>query len=200
MLLRKFKYFYPEAPKLLVRGQDMFDKLSDNPLWVAEPKYNGQRVEIHLIDGVIEFWGRHGDPLTYKPSPEVEEALQIFPKVGYYLFDGELRHNKTKGVKDKIVLWDVFIHNSKLLLNKPYWGRRSFLLDLGLKINDLMVISLIRQYTEDFKKVFDRLVQFEEFEGLVLKNTQGKLNLGVKSCPNSKWMFKVRKETGRHKY
>jgi ATP-dependent DNA ligase len=200
MILRKFKYFYPEQPRLLVRGQRLFDELSENPLWVAEPKYNGQRVEIHLIDGEASFWGRHGEPLKYKATDEVKEALKMFPQVGYYLLDGELRHGKTKNVRDKIVLWDVFIHNNKLLLTKPYWARRSLLLDLGLKLNDLEIISLIQQYTKDFGKVFKRLIAFEEFEGLVLKNTQGLLNLGAKSCPNSKWMFKVRKETGRHRY
>ena len=200
MKFRRFKYFYPEQPKLLVRGQPLFTDLSENPLWVAEPKYNGQRTMLHIIDGVAEFWGRHGKKLTYKPSKEMEEALKTFPNVGYYLLDGELRHNKTKNVKDKLVLWDVIIHNNKLLNDKPYWARRSLLLDLGLTINDLMIISLIKQYKENFQKAFDGLMPFEEFEGLVLKNTQGKLNLGVKSCPESRWMFKVRKKTGRHRY
>ncbi len=200
MKFRKFKYFYPEKPKLLVRGQPLFTELSENPLWIAEPKYNGQRTTLHIINGDVEFWGRDGKKLTYKPSPEMEETLQIFPNVGYYLLDGELRHNKTKKIRDKLVLWDVFIHNNKLLNSQPYWARRSLLLDMNLKINDLMTISLIRQYTNNFQKAYDSLMPFEEFEGLVLKNTQGKLNLGAKSCPESRWMWKVRKQTGRHRY
>jgi len=200
MKLYKFKYFYPEKPKLLVRGQPMFKKLSEHPLWIAEPKYNGQRVQLHLLDGEATFWGRQGEPLKYKPSNGVLEAIKnTLPQVGYYLLDGELRHNKVKGVKDKIVFWDVFIHNKKLQTESPYWVRRSLLLDL-LKINDLEVISLIKQYTNNFEKAFNNLMPFEEFEGLVLKNTQGKLNLGAKSGPESRWMFKVRKETGRHRY
>ena len=201
MKLRQFKYFYPEKPKLLVRGQIMFKRLSKNPLWIAEPKYNGQRVELHLIDGEPQFWGRHGEPLKYKPSDEVLNAIkETLPQVGYYLLDGELRHGKTKGVRDKIVFWDIFIHNNKLQIDAPYWARRSLLLGLGLKISDLEIISLIRQYKDDFEKAFKSLMVFDEFEGLVLKNTQGKLSLGVKSCPESRWMYKVRKKTGRHRY
>lgn len=200
MKITKFKYFYPEKPKLLVRGQDLFEKFSNDPMWVAEPKYNGSRLQLHVINGVAQFWARNGHELVYTPSKEMEEALKILPPAGYFLFDGELRHNKTKGVRDKIVLWDAFIYNSKILFDKPYWVRRQMIRDIGLEQNDLAIISLIKQYKNNFKNLFDKLIQFPEFEGLVLKNTQGKLKPGIKSCPDSRWMFKVRKETGRHRY
>jgi ATP-dependent DNA ligase len=200
MKLKKFQYFYPEKPKLAIHGQMLFKKLSNDPLWVAEPKYNGSRLELHVLDGQAEFWGRHGKKLAYKPSKEIEEALKKFPQRGYYLFDGELRHNKTKGIRDRIILWDTIIHNGKLQNDRPYWARRSLLLDMPISLNSKEPISIITQYTKDFDKVFKQLIQFEEFEGLVIKNTQGMLNLGVNSCPESRWMFKVRKQTGRHRY
>jgi ATP-dependent DNA ligase len=197
MKLTKLKYFYPEKPKLAIKGQVLFKKLSADPMWIAEPKYNGSRLQLHILNGVTEFWGRHGDKLKYVPSKEVEEALKKFPQKGYYLFDGELRHNKTKGIRDKIVLWDTIIYNGKIQNDKPYWARRNLLLDLPI---DKEKIIIVKQYTKDFDKVFKQLIQFEEFEGLVLKNTQGMLNLGVNSCPESRWMFKVRKESNKYRY
>lgn len=200
MKLHQFKYFYPEKPKLLVRGQALFDKLSHDPMWIAEPKYNGSRLQLHHINGVTHFWARNGQELVYTPSKDMEEALKQLPPRGYFLFDGELRHNKTKGVQDKVVLWDAFIYNGKLQFDLPYWVRRQKVIDIGLEQSDLATISLIKQYKGDFKKLFEKLIQFKEFEGLVLKNTQGKLKPGVNSCPDSRWMFKIRKETGRHRY
>lgn len=200
MKITKFKYFYPEKPKLAIKGQALFKKLSADPLWIAEPKFNGSRLQLHIIDGVAEFWGRHGDKLKYVPSKEVEEALKKFPQRGYYLFDGELRHNKTRNIRDRVILWDTIIHNNKLQNDRPYWARRSLLLDFPLTQSTKEPISIITQYTKDFDKVFKQLIQFEEFEGLVIKNSQGMLNLGVNNCPESRWMFKVRKQTGRHRW
>lgn len=109
MTLDTFKYFYPERPKLLHIEHPLFEQLSEDPRWVAEPKYNGSRLQLHFINGVWEFWNRHEQPMDYEPSREVQEALAGLKIRGYWLFDGELRHNKTRGVRHKIVLYDVFI-------------------------------------------------------------------------------------------
>jgi ATP-dependent DNA ligase len=177
--------------------------LSEHACWVAEPKYNGSRLQLHVIDGKPEFWDRHGKELTYKPNDEIKKAIQtIFPQKGYYLFDGELRHNKVKGIQHKIVLWDCFIYDSKLV-KMPYWARRNLLamkmsMDLLLELNS---ISIIRQYPNNFLKLFDELIEKdEEFEGIVIKNLHGKLDISRTSASKSRWMFKVRKQTGRHRF
>lgn len=214
MKIDVFKYFYPERPVLVHRDQDLVDRLSDDPNWIAELKYNGQKLELHVIDGKVLFYGRHGNLLKYHydPSPElVEYFKKRFPK-GYYLFSGELRHNKVVGVQHKIVLWDVFIYKNQFLYKEPYWARRAFLekhfhsfgdatfqnLDIYKKNN--YPVCLIYQFKTDFKKVFNEVIKEDELEGLVMKNLQGKLDLGRKSGPDSKWQFKIRKETGRHKF
>ena len=91
MKLRDFKYFYPEKPVLIHRDQDLVTELSDNDNFIAEPKYNGQRCMLHIIDGKVEFWSRHGELLAYNKDPDPEmvaELKRLFPK-GYYLFDSE---------------------------------------------------------------------------------------------------------------
>lgn len=219
MQINQFKYFYPEAPQLILITQDLVKKLSRNEMWVAEPKYNDIRCELHVIDGKIKFWGNKGEPLKYKPNEAMIEALTaLFPKKGYYLFDGGLRHNKVAGIQHKLVLWDCFIYNNELMNKKPYWYRRNLLISLGLKektkikknpdgsfkvvtitINE--PVSLIEQHNTDFKDIFECFINYsDEFEGMVLKNTQGKLNLGRKSAVKSTWMKKIRKATGRHRY
>ena len=201
MKLDKFKYFYPEKPVLVHRDQDIVDKLSTDPAFVGETKFNGQRLELHVLNGVPEFWSRHGDKLKYKPSENVLSAIKNkIPNDGYYVFDGELRHNKVIGVRDRIVLWDVFVWNNRTVKTE-YHERRALLESLNLDSDLESTLILMTQFKGDFKEKFDELVaESEEFEGIVMKNIHGKLNLGRTGGKNSQWMFKIRRETGRHRY
>ena len=201
MRLRRFKYFYPEKPVLVHREQELVHKMSENPDYVGEIKFNGQRLVLHVIDGEPQFWGRHGDILTYKPSESVLSAIkEKIPCEGYYIFDGELRHNKVPGVRDKIVLWDVFAWAGRTT-RSSYAVRREFLKSLNLDTDMDSTLILIEQCECNFKETFDRLItESDEFEGIVMKNLKGVLNLGRTGAKNSDWMFKIRRTTGRHRY
>lgn len=218
MKIKTFKYFYPEKPVLMQIIQAEFEEMSNNPQWIAEPKYNGARCEVHLFYGEVEFWDRHGKRLDFDSNPLYKEGrdkikkilVRAFGKVGYFLFDGELRHNKVTGIQCKLVLWDCFIFNHELLNKLPYWARRDKLENKTIGTtksfshNDDSVI-LIAQYKDNFKKVYEDCISGvygdpDEFEGLVMKNVNGKLNLGRVSGSPSNWMFKIRKATNRHRY
>lgn len=197
MQLTTFKYFYPERPRLIHIEQPLFASLDVNPNWVAEPKKNGQRLVLHYINNQFQFWGRHADPLTYKPNEELSQALQALNLTGYWQFDAELRHNKTKGIQHQIMLFDVFVCQNTLLLEIPFWQRRELLEQQHLTEG----ISLSTQYRQtNLKELYYQLIQDEENEGLVLKNRYGVLNLGRTKGMDSAWMYKVRKTTGRHKF
>lgn len=216
MQIKRLKYFYPEKPVLMQIGQKEFEEMSKDPRYIAEPKYNGARCEVHIIDGKVEFWDRHGKKLDFDTNPLYTEGrekikkilVRAFGKVGYFLFDGELRHNKVKGIQCKLVLWDCFIYKYELLNKKPYWARRALIIEkLNQDNGDYQnePVFLIRQWTTDFKVVYDEYVSGkwghpDEFEGVVIKEVNGKLNLGRASGSPSNWMFKVRKATGRHRY
>ena len=151
--INSFKYFYPERPRLLHVDQPLFDQLSQNPSWVAEPKYNGSRLQLHVINGAFHFWNRHQEPLVYTPSREVLDSLRSLDLKGYWLFDGEMRHNKTKGIKHQIVLYDVFIANGELLNAKPFWWRRQIMAGIkGLFVGDEATVSLPTSTRTGLKK------------------------------------------------
>jgi ATP-dependent DNA ligase len=199
--ISSFKYFYPERPRLLHVNQPLFESLSQNPAWVAEPKYNGSRLQLHVIDGAFHFWNRHQEPLVYTPSREVLDSLRSLDLKGYWLFDGEMRHNKTKGIKHQAVLYDVFIANGELLNAKPFWWRRQIMAGIkGLFVGDDATVSLTHQYRDRFREAFDGLITRDEIEGLVIKNLQGRLNLGRTRATDSTWMWKVRKPSNRYHF
>jgi ATP-dependent DNA ligase len=185
-----FKYFYPEKPRLLYVEQPLVAQLSEDPNWVAEKKYNGSRLLLYHIGGVYSYWNRHGRLHKYTPHPDLQEVLKNLNLRGYWLFDGELRHGKTKGVRDKIVLWDVFIAQNELLLRKPFWCRRNIITQILPEEGE--PIGIPHQYPTNFAEVFNSIKE-EEIEGLVLKNLQGILNLGRTKSVESNWMFKIRK-------
>ena len=199
MKLDEFKYFYPEKPRLISKDQPLFHQLSDSDDWVAEKKYNETRLQLHLLDRKAQYWNRHHEKMSYDPTPEIKEmfdALMATKLTKYTLFDGGLRHNRTKDVRNKIVLWDVFIWNGELLIGKPFWYRRQLLESL-FGVDDEPV-GIPFQYKDKFLQVFEEVIHYAEFEGLVIKNKRGQLNLGRKDGMDSKWMCKVRRPSGRY--
>jgi ATP-dependent DNA ligase len=193
MKLTGFKYFWPERAGLLHKDQPMFETLSQDGNWIAEPKYNGSRLQLHhLPDGTWEFWNRHGQKMSFSPSPEILQDLNGLKLEGYWLLDGELRHNKVKGVRQQIAFYDVFIANGELLANKIFIDRR-LLLEEIFKNSGGDSLILVPQFVGNFKEKFDSYKDDPEIEGLVIKNLKGKLNLGRTSSPKSTWQWKVRK-------
>jgi ATP-dependent DNA ligase len=203
MKLDRFTYFYPERPRLLHIEQPLFESLSQDPNWVAEPKYNGSRLQLHYLDGAWQFWNRHGQPMDYRPSLEVMEALDGLDLKSYWLFDGELRHNKVKGVQHKIMLYDVFAGEGQLLLSAAFQDRRHLLtcvLRPHLLVEPDSALGLPCHYRDSFREFFLKLTQDEEIEGLVLKDLRGRLNLGRTKAAESAWMWKVRKPSGSYQF
>lgn len=199
MKLKNFKYFYPEKPQLILKDSNVFNQLSRDKNYICEYKFNGARCIIHVLNGKVEFWDRHGKHLSYNNNPN-ENIIDFFKtnfSKGYYVFDCELRHNKVVDIKNKLAVFDCFIFNNELL-KLPYWGRRTLIKDY---FSDNMddIIHLTNQFNKNFKNIFDS-IKSNELEGIVIKNLQGKLNLGRMSGQNSLWMFKVRNQTGRYRY
>ena len=191
-----FKYFYPERARLMHVEQPLFEALSTNPKWIAEPKYNGKRLQLHhLPDGTWQFWNRHEQRMSYTSSAELMADLEGLNLSGYWLFDGELRDGKVKGIRHRIALYDVIIAAGDLLLGTTFGDRRGILETLfhycGPHTGDLL--DLAPQYEGNFRQVFDGFLADPEIEGLVIKNLNGKLNLGRTRAADSSWQWKVRK-------
>jgi ATP-dependent DNA ligase len=185
------QYFYPEQPRRPEDGLALLDQLSPDPDWVAEPKYNGNRLQLYGFDGDWQFWNRHGSRMAYVPSPELLTALNHLKLEGLWHFDGELRHNKVKGTRHQIVLYDLFIADGEFLIMPDFGTRRAVLETL---IGDHLTgpLSLAPQFTTSFRRVFQELRQDKELEGLVLKNLRGERQLSPYCGTPSRWMWKIK--------
>lgn len=197
------KYLYPEKPKLISIDQPLFDTISKDPRWVAEPKYNGSRLLLAIEGQEFDLWNRHGRRFDYRPPESLRSTLSDFGKKtrGICLFDGELRHNKVRGVKDRIVLWDVLMWNGKLLTDVPYRHRRMY---FPLEFQHNGNFGFIQQHLggnkTPFRDLFYTWTQDPEIEGMVIKNLNGRLNLSRTAGQNSNWMVKVRRPSGMYRF
>ena len=162
MEIVKFTYFYPEKPRMISSDGNLFDLLSKKSEVVAEKKYNGIRLQLHSMpDGSFQFWNRHNVRLQYLPSQELLAPMGQLQLEGYNVLDGELRHAKVKGVKHKIVLFDVFVFKNRLITDKPFWHRRGLLEKLIYSDN----LQLAQQYRDNFRGLFEFVTQEPEIEG-----------------------------------
>jgi len=199
MIFDDFIYFYPEKPILISKDQELFQKISENPDWIAEKKYNGNRLELHYLNGKFLWWNRHNQKFSFNPDKELLEVLHTLPLKGYCVFDGELRNNKVTGIKQKIMLFDTLIWNGELL-STPFIERRKILSNMISVDGD--PVGIPYQFQDNFNSVFSNVIQDKEIEGLVFKKLSGKLNLSRKSNQESRWMYKVRRahEGGNYKF
>lgn len=198
VIVDHFTYFYPEKPFLISKEQDLFSKISQSGQYVAERKYNGCRLLLHYINGSFQFWNRHGEKFNFKPEGLLLEKLKALPLQGYCLFDGELRNNKTKGIQQKIMLFDVFIWNSEFLLNKPFSERRKMIESLVPIDGDPLGTPF--QFKSNFSEVFEEVIKDSEIEGLVMKRLNGIFKISRKSGIDSAWMYKVRRASKNYRH
>lgn len=202
MEITTFSYFYPEKPTLISKDQTLFKTIGDSRQYVAERKYNGMRLQLHYINGKFQCWNRHHEDLSqtikFRPEGELAEALAKLSLNGYCLFDGELRQNKTKGIRQKMMLFDVFIWQNEMLIGVPFAERRKLL--EGIIPVDGDPLGIPFQFEVDFEKVFNQVIVDEEIEGLVMKKKNGQFKISRKNPVDSSWMYKVRKANNKYRF
>jgi ATP-dependent DNA ligase len=193
-----FTYFYPEKPVLIDKNQSLFQMFSKSPDWVAERKYNGNRLELHYFEGKFQFWNRYGGAFKrFEAGKELLDILNKLPLKGYCIFDGELRNNKVIGIKQKIMLFDVFMWDGELV-TAPFKNRRQMLADMIPVDGD--PVGIPYQFATDFPKVFEEVIKDAEIEGLVMKKLSGTLGISRKANNDSRWMYKVRRPGSTYQF
>jgi ATP-dependent DNA ligase len=198
------KYFYPEKPMLFninsPAGELLINEMDKTKNYIVEKKYNGIRLELFYTNGNFEFWNRHGEMLSYRPDKNMMMSLEMMSMKldGDCIFDGELRHNKVKGINNKIILYDVFMWNGNLLTNVKFEDRRKILQRI-LSV-DSNPLGITKQYLSNFKDNFENFILDIEIEGIVVKRKNGVLNLSRTRNQDSRWMFKARRPSKNYMF
>jgi hypothetical protein len=203
------KYIHPPRPIGAIHPNQL-PKYAKAP-WLAQRKFNGTHTLIHVLpNGDLEPWRHKGEPhLQWKMNDAIKKqlaSLDLEQGVEYWL-DGELLNGKTSTAhyKNRIVFYDV-LFAGKNLFNGPTTIERWELLSkicrhptkresghgIALEVTENLWLAENFQ-PEEFEVEWKRFFALDEIEGLVLKQSNAKLDsLGMKYY-ESNWLIRCRK-------
>lgn len=149
---------------------------------------------------------------------------------GWGLLDGGLLHQKHEAIKNTVVIWDILVHNGEHLVGSTYKERYDQLaaictedswlykhalhkpIDFGPKLSDNVFMPL-NYSASDWDWLWENVELANSpytdkrsgdikpvLEGVVYKDPQGVLELGLREKNNSAWMVRSRVRTGRHAF
>jgi DNA ligase-1 len=168
-------WLYPCKPIRIFKGAPILATIEDNPLWVAEAKWNGIRCIAKKENGKVELWTRHRT-LIQDPVPEIRRLLakQLPDNT---IIDGELmvRRSTKSGTYH---IFDVIMARGQLKTNLPLVVRREVLEKLIRP--DGKYLTITEQHTTGKIAFYNKVIKRADVEGIVLKRTDSK----YKASPN----------------
>ena len=107
-------YCFPNRPLLISPDSEKVLEYSQDSNWDADIKKNGDRLVLRKTDK-FELRNRHKTVLKYKPCPELLDEINSLDIPNNTQLDGELMHNKTKHIKNRIIFYDIYILGNEKL-------------------------------------------------------------------------------------
>ena len=113
-----------------------------------------------------------------------------------------------KPFNHKFVIFDILAYDGDYLVGKTFEERVQLLDTLYGKVDSEKEylyknsenVYRVKSYLNGFKDLFDKLTPIDMIEGLVLKRSNAKLELGTSELNNTKSQIKIRKSTKNYKY
>jgi len=209
MIYDKYLYYYPPRPELKIPSESI--ETFDNGGFLAQPKLNGSCCELYVGPDSVTQKGRHNNTLSnYTLSNR--EINDIFNNGKWNLIVGEYMNKSKKDENNivfnhKFVIFDQIVLNNEYLLDSTFEERIKIIESLYKPIDEtefLYKISdniyMVKTFYKDFEKIYNKLIEIDMFEGLVMKRLNGKLEMGRREKNNVSTQLKVRKPTKNYSY
>ena len=206
-----YRYIYPPRPKNAIPSTDL--NSYDNGTMSGQIKMNGSNCLIFTDGKIVKAMNRHSQPLTRFDIP-TEEILALYKGTGgWTVLNGEYM-NKSKRDENnevfnhKLVIFDILVSDGDYLIAKTF-GQRIAILDemFGNSESEKEYLHAVSQnvyrvktYTSRFLDTFERLTRIDMVEGLVMKRTNARLEIGNTELNNTKSQVKVRKKCNSYKF
>ena len=208
---------YPPRPKLSIPPEKLPDY--ENNGYVAQLKFNGTRTLVEIGPGSdIKLWTRKREAhKAYTLSDELKSELTSIHEAGdvtkTLIFDAELMHNKTKGLKDTLIIFDLLVVDSDYLVGMSMLERYDVLCNIlgepntwepetgrNIAIEVFKHVWLAQTFVFGFEREFKSRIDMDEIEGLVLKQSWAKLERGLSETNNDNWLVRCRKPNKNYSY
>jgi len=206
-----FSYIYPPRPetKIAPTSLELFEKMG---IYFAEPKLNGSSMEIYFSDGgkEIKLMNRHKEPIAC--NIDKEELKKLYRGTGEMILCGEYMNKNQKDEtgkpwNHKYVIWDIIKYDGKHLLGTTFEERYYILIAIyGLNSCKKLLYQIsencfwVGSIKTRFKEAFKEIVQYDMYEGLVMKRIDGKLENGTTAGNNTRTQIKCRKPTKNYNF
>lgn len=200
-MIEKYKnhFIYPPRPELKISRQLL--NSYDNHKFIAQPKLNGSCCEIYVDDDFIQK-SRHNTTLNnFKISKN--EIKHIFNQkslvIGEYM--NKCKNDENNNLfNNKFIIFDQLVYNENYLLGSTYLDRYEIMLKIYKPISETKFlyqlsdnIYMVKSFYNNFINIWDEITKIDMFEGLVLKQINGKLERGIRERNNNKTQLKCRK-------
>lgn len=211
MKYMNYRYLYPPRPRNAVNPKDL--DFWDNGSLIAQPKLNGSNCVI-FTDGEDFFvMNRHKQRLT-NFKIDNSELSKIYRGNGEWMIINGEYMNKSKSDENsnifnhKLVIFDILAYNGEYLVGSTFSERVDLLNGIYGEVdsekNYLYSISenmyRVKSYISDFENKFQEFIKVDMLEGLVMKRSNAKLEIGTSELNNVKSQLKCRKPTKNYKF
>jgi hypothetical protein len=207
----KYRYIYPTRPKNAINPEDL--DFWDNNTLIAQPKMNGSNCVIFTNGDNFFVMNRHKQRLTNFKIKK-EELSEIYRGNGEWMIINGEYMNKSKSDENgkvfnhKLVIFDILAYNGEYLVGSTFSERVSLLdniygvanseKDYLFSVTDN--IYRVKSYNDDFSNIFNKFIEVDMLEGLVMKRASAKLELGTSELNNTKSQIKCRKKCSSYRY
>lgn len=206
---QKFRYIFPPRPENKIPSSEL--EKYDNNLYIGQPKLNGSNLTVYTDGDEVILMNRHKETLSNVVLPK-EHFRKLHRGNGWIAINGEYM-NKSKSncnneiFNHKFVIFDILVYNGKQTVGKTFKERADLIGELyeTKKYDDFIDkinenIFVVKNFFTNFVKVYEKLVETDMYEGLVLKKMNEKLKNGVTKTNNVGGQIKCRKETKNYKF
>lgn len=179
--------------------------------FIAQYKYNDIRTLFHVGPQGIELYTRKREPVReYQLTAEMQQAwnsLHLSRDQHHTIDGGILRHLVLRG-QSPIIVWDILVHDGIYLLGTTYRERYQLLKricggsfraesltgrEVGLVVTGLLWLA--PWYENGFENLYEKTLDVDYLEGLILKDPRAKLASGFHERNNTRWQIKFRKQS-----
>jgi hypothetical protein len=220
-----FRYIYPPRPENRVHRGAVSGY--EGRGFVAQPKLNGDCMLVFTNGKEVHTYNRHKQTFAKKilhadtfgqlhRQSIVDQERKWMCLVGEYMIKSK-KDASGRPWNDKFVIFDILVYDGVQLIGSTV-SERIALLDLLYGTQDLSLtgdgvahhgvlfstsvkdVFRVKSYPSFFGKLYDDITKIDMFEGLVLKQSNAKLENGAREFNNSSWQIKIRKETKNYTY
>jgi ATP-dependent DNA ligase len=208
---KKFRYIYPPRPRNAVSPEDL--NYYDDGNFLGQCKLNGSNCVIFTNGDNFFVMNRHKQRLTNFKIKK-EELSEIYRGNGEWMIINGEYMNKSKSDENgkvfnhKLVIFDILAYNGEYLVGSTFSERVNLLDNIYGVVNsekDYLFsvtdnIYRVKSYNDDFSSIFNKFIEVDMLEGLVMKRSNAKLELGTSELNNTKSQIKCRKKCSSYRY